>query len=94
MKDIDNKLTADEQNQLDALDARPITYDSDCPELTIDQIKQFKNMDETRNQTVSIVLSPQTMSKAKALGNCYTSVLSKILDIALNDDELVKRCCK
>jgi hypothetical protein len=49
MKDIDNKLTSDEQNQLDALDSRPITYESDCPELTIDQIKQFKNMDETRN---------------------------------------------
>jgi hypothetical protein len=92
MKDIKSELTDDEKKEIDALDSRPITYDSDCPELTIDQIKQFKNMDETSSQTVSIILSPQTMSKAKALGNCYTTVLSKILDIALNDDELVKKC--
>jgi hypothetical protein len=92
MKDIKSELTADEKNEIDALDSRPITYDNDCPKLTIDQIKQFKNMDETTNQTVSIILSPQTMSKARALGNGYTSVLSKILDIALNDDELVKKC--
>jgi hypothetical protein len=92
MKDIKSELTADEKNEIDALDSRPITYDNDCPKLTIDQIKQFKNMDETTNQTVSIILSPQTMSKARALGNGYTSVLSKILDLALNDDELVKKC--
>jgi hypothetical protein len=92
MKDIKSELTADEKNEINALDSRPITYDNDCPKLTIDQIKQFKNMDEASSQTVSIILSPQTMSKAKALGNGYTSVLSKILDIALNDDELVKKC--
>jgi uncharacterized protein (DUF4415 family) len=91
MKDIKKELTDEEMQEIEALDERPIIYDEDSPELSIEQIKQFKRMDHTK-QTVSIRLSPQTMEKAKALGKGYTSVLSRLLDAALNDEEMVKKC--
>jgi uncharacterized protein (DUF4415 family) len=91
MNDLNAELTDEEMQELDALENRPITYDDDAPELTIEQIRQFKRMDRTK-QTVSIRLSPQTMAKAKAFGKGYTSVLSRLLDAALNDEELVKKC--
>jgi uncharacterized protein (DUF4415 family) len=91
MKDMKSELTDDEMREIAALDTRPVAYDEDAPELTIEQIKQFKRMERTK-QTVSIRLSPQTMAKAKALGKGYTSVLSRLLDVAINDDELVKKC--
>ena len=91
IKDLDENLTPAEVEEIKDLENRPIVFDDDSPELSIEQIKQFKRM-ERNKQTVSIRLSPQTMSKAKSLGKGYTSVLSRILDIALNDEELVKKC--
>jgi uncharacterized protein (DUF4415 family) len=91
MKNIKKELTDEEMQEIEALDEREITYDEDSPELSIEQIKQFKRMDHTK-QTVSIRLSPQTMEKAKALGKGYTSVLSRLLDAALNDEEMIKKC--
>jgi uncharacterized protein (DUF4415 family) len=91
MKDIKKELTNEEVQEIEALEERPIAYDEDAPELSIEQIKQFKRMDHTK-QTVSIRLSPQTMEKARALGKGYTSVLSRLLDAALNDEEMIKKC--
>jgi uncharacterized protein (DUF4415 family) len=91
MKDIKSELTEEELKEIAALENRPVAYDEDSPELTIEQIKQFKRMERSK-QTVSIRLSPQTLAKAKALGKGYTSVLSRLLDVAINDDELDKRC--
>jgi hypothetical protein len=54
MKDIKSELTDDEIQEIDALDTRPIVYDEDAPELTIDQIKQFKRMDRTKQKVVVV----------------------------------------
>ena len=50
------------------------------------------NREERIKQTVSLRLSPDTMNKAKALGRGYTSVLSRLLDLAINDTEMLKKC--
>ena len=91
MKDLNERLTPEEISEIDALEDREIVFDGDAPELSIDQIKEFHRMDRNK-QTVSIRLSPQTMRKAKALGKGYTSVLSRILDLALNDEEIIRKC--
>ena len=80
---------------LEKLKTRPITFDDDCPELTTEQLKQFarvseKNSEERRKQTVTLRLSPQALRTAKSLGKGYTSVLSRILENALTDAELIK----
>lgn len=80
---------------LEKLKTRPITFDDDCPELTTEQLKQFarvseKNSEERRKQTVTLRLSPQAVRTAKSLGKGYTSVLSRILENALTDAELIK----
>lgn len=90
-KELTKELTTDEIEELNALDGRTVHFDEDSPELTLEQIKQFRKM-ERNKQTVCIRLSPQTMKKAKALGKGYTSILSRMLDLALNDEELVKKC--
>ncbi len=60
------------------------------------ELAQFKkiaeaNKDERRKQTISIRLSPQALRKARSLGKGYTSVLGRILEDALNDNEVIKR---
>lgn len=40
------KYSAAERKMLDALDNRPIVYDEDCPPLTKEQLKKFRQMSQ------------------------------------------------
>lgn len=93
--DFNKPLTDEQKKMLEELKTRPVTPDDDCPELTAEQLKQFarvseKNREERRKQTVTLRLSPQAVRTAKSLGKGYTSILSRILENALTDAELIK----
>lgn len=93
--DVNRKLTAEEKLSLEALKNKPVEFDEDCPELTDEQLKQFRRIsderqEERRKQSVTLRLSPQALRTAKSLGKGYTSVLSRILESALADSETIK----
>jgi uncharacterized protein (DUF4415 family) len=69
--------------------------DDDCPEFSEIELMQFKRISDNRRsernkQTVTLRLSPQALQKAKSLGKGYTSVLSRILESALENIEIIK----
>ena len=73
-----------------------VPEDSEYPEFSADELLQFKKISEQRKldrqkQTVTLRLSPQAFAKAKSLGKGYTSVLSRILEGALDNSETVRR---
>ncbi len=94
----ENESLSDEQlEMLKKAGSMPVIYDNDSPELTQEELSEFRKIaDEKRiarrKQCITLRLSPQSLSKAKALGKGYTSVLSRILEYALNDNELIKKC--
>ena len=93
--DLNEPLTAEQKQMLEALKEKPVQPDEDCPELTDEQLRRLARIseirrDERRKQTVTLRLSPQAMKTAKSLGKGYTSVLSRILENALTDMELIK----
>ena len=93
--DFHTPLTDQQKKMLEELRERPVTPDEDCPEITVEQLKQFarvseKNREERRKQTVTLRLSPQALRTARSLSKDYTSVLSRILENALTDAELMK----
>ena len=94
MNELSYDLTDNERKELEDAARKPVVYDEDCPELTEEMLAQFKrvNREERVKQTVSLRLSPDTLKKAKALGKGYTSILSRLLDLAINDTELLKKC--
>ena len=47
---------------------------------------------EEEKVTVLLRLSPATIEKAKLLGKEYTGILERLLDLAVNDPETVKKC--
>ena len=59
----------------------------------IEQFRQIANErnDERRKQTVCIRRSPQALKKAKSLGKGYTSILGRILESALEDNEMIRK---
>lgn len=93
--DLNAPLTNEQKDMLEKLKTRPIQPDEDCPELTADQLSQMIRVaelrrEERRKQSVTLRLSPQALKTAKSLGKGYTSVLSRILESALTDAELIK----
>lgn len=87
MNRLPAQLTPEEIAELEAAEKMPVTFDDDCPEMTAGMLKQFHRMDH-----VTIHLSPSSMKKIKSLGPDYAKILSHLLDLALNDTELVKKC--
>ncbi len=95
--DVNMQPSEDQLVMLKKASEMPIVYDEDSPELDDEELKQFKRISETRKeerrkQTVTIRISQQALSKAKSLGKGYTSVLGRILETALNDNEYIKKC--
>lgn len=87
--------TSEEKSELRTLRNRESVPDEDNHIITVEQITEFKRIAaerkaERNKQIVAIRLSPQALAKAKALGKGYTSVLSRILENALNDPDVIK----
>jgi uncharacterized protein (DUF4415 family) len=88
-------ITQEELKTLERAGKMPIVFDEDSPELTEEELKGFRRVSEenrlARNkQTVTLRLSPQALRKARSLGKGYTSVLSRILEEALSDNDVIR----
>ena len=88
-------ITQEEIEMLEKAKNLPIVFDEDSPELTEEDLKGFRrvreeNRLERNKQTVTLRLSPQALRKAKSLGKGYTSVLSRILEGALSDNDIIR----
>ena len=94
MNELTAELTTEEIRELEAAEKMPPVFDEDSPEMTAEQLLQFKRMNHENRikQTVSLRLSPDTLKKAKQYGKGYTSFLSRLLDAAIDDEELVRKC--
>ncbi len=94
MNDLTGALTDEERVELERAESMPPVFDDDSPAMTPEQLMQFKRANrESRNKpTISLRISPATLRKAKQYGKGYTSLLSRLLDIAIDDEELVRRC--
>ena len=93
---MNRPLTEAQEKMLEELALRQVAPDNEFPELTQEQLSQFKRIstekrDERRKQSVTLRLSPQALSKARSLGKGYTSVLSRILENALNNPDVIRQ---
>lgn len=93
--DVSRSLTSEEEAMLERAAQMPIPEDSDLPPLTEEQLAQFHRVSKENNTarrkvTVTLRISPQALERARSLGSGYTSVLSRILESALADPEIIK----
>ena len=74
----------------------PITFDEDCPEFTYEEmVEMIKKTEEMRNarkkEVVTLRLPVSVINKAKAVGKGYTGFLSRLIENAINDKDIVSR---
>ena len=48
LRELDPKLTAEEKRELEAAENRMSVFDEECPEMTMEQLKQFRRMQSDR----------------------------------------------
>lgn len=90
------KPTKAQLDRLASLKNRPIVFDEDAPEYTMEELEEMrlaaiKKRAEQKKEVVAIRLSPSTIAKAKAFGKGYTGFLSRLIENAIKDKELVAR---
>ncbi len=93
-KDISSELNQKELKELEEAAAHTILFDEESPEMTAEMLAQFKSLKQTKRtkQTASIRLSEKAQQFSKAYGRGYTSFFSRLIDAALDDITLVKKC--
>ena len=91
MNEIGTELTAEELREIETATGLQPVFDEDSPEMTLEMLKQFKRINRAK-QTASIRLSPKAQRFSKSYGKGYTSFLSRLIDAALDDEDLVKKC--
>lgn len=94
LNELSTDLTAEELLELETAESREPVFDEDSPAMTMEQLIQFKriNRQNRTKPTISLRISPATLQKAKQYGKGYTGLLSRLLDAAINDEELVRKC--
>ena len=94
LNELDAGLTAEELREIEAAEKKEPVFDGDSPLMMKEQLMQFKrvNHENRTKPTVSLRISPATLKKAKQYGKGYTGLLSRLLDAAIEDDDLVRRC--
>lgn len=74
----------------------PVTPDEDAPEMTKEQYAEMAAIARARKAAnvkpvVALRINPATLELAKATGKGYTGFLSRLLDNAIHDPELVSK---
>ena len=82
--------------EIEAATMKPVVPDEDAPELTLEQYAEMAAIARNRRSqkvkpVIALRISPETLDKAKATGKGYTGFLSRLLDNAINDPEIVKK---
>jgi len=93
---IGQQPTEDQIREIETASMMPITPDEDAPELTMEQYAEMAAIARARRAknikpVVALRITPETLEKAKATGKGYTGFLSRLLDNAINDPQLVAR---
>ena len=90
------KPTEAQIREIELAASRPVVPDEDAPELTLEQYAEMAEIAKNRRSqrvkpVVALRISPSTLEKAKATGKGYTGFLSRLLDNAINDPQLVNK---
>ena len=93
-EDLKDELTKEELQELEDAATRVIVFDEETPKMTPAMLKQFKRIkqNERTKKTASIRLSEKAQRFSKSYGKGYTSFLSRLIDAALDDAALVRKC--
>ena len=93
----DAKPTKAQIKEIKKAAKKPVVYDEDSPKLTDEQLSEFAKIakqqrEERKKKVIALRVNTSTLEKAKKLGKGYTAILSRMIDLCIDDKELLKKC--
>ena len=87
------KPTEEQRMEIRAAAKRVPLYDEDAPELSLEQMRRYRKaaIDKKAKTAVTLELSKENMEKAHSFGKEYRSVLSRLLELAMDDKDLIRK---
>lgn len=87
------KPTEEQRQEIMEAAKRDIICDEEAPELSLEQMQHYRKaaIAKKAKTAVTLELSKENMDKAYSFGNEYRIVLSRLLELAMNDKELVRK---
>ena len=72
---------------------KPLNADEDCPEYDYEELLRMKRLATEKQDELQITLTVpnSTVDKAKEYGRDYKRILSRLLNMAIDDKEMVRR---
>lgn len=72
---------------------RTPVFDEEAPELSMEQMERYRRaaIDKRQNTTVTLELSREDMDKARSFGTGYRDILGRLLKLAMNDSDMIKK---
>ena len=85
--------TEEQRQEIREAAKRVPVYDEDAPELSVEQMQRYRKaaINKKAKMAVTLELSKENMTKAHSFGEEYRAVLSRLLELAMNDRDLVKK---
>ena len=88
--------TEEQIREIEAAMTMPVVPDEDAPELTLEQYSEMAAIARNRRikqvkPVIALRVSVSTLEKAKATGKGYTGFLSRLLDNAIDDPQMVAK---
>ena len=90
------KPTEAQIREIETASTLPVSPDDDAPELTKEQYAEMAAIAKARRAknikpVVALRIDPNTLEIAKATGKGYTGFLSRLLDNAIKDPQMVAK---
>ena len=82
--------------EIETASMRPVIPDEEAPELTMEQYAEMAAIAKARKAKnikpiIALRIAPDTLEIAKATGKGYTGFLSRLLDNAIKDPQMVAK---
>jgi len=92
----EDRPSKDALNELLKASDQPIAFDEDSPQFTKEEmrvmaLKAKERKEKHKKPVVALRVSPDTLELAKATGKGYTGFMSRLLDLAINDSDMVRK---
>ena len=92
------KPTKEQKREIRAAARAPITYTPDCPKTTPEGLAEFaakaRELRQSMKRTkpaVTIRITPNCLTKYKALGKGYTGIMADVLNYVADNPEILTR---
>ncbi len=93
---VGDKPTPEQIREIEEAAKTEPVYDEDSPFYSYEELQEMLKLteemkDKRKKKVVTLRISASALNKAKAMGKGYTGFLSRLVENALNDKELVRR---